>query len=74
MCERSKVSCDRSFLFFWKVTEVFFGGNKDRWGAEANGEQVRPIECLLFVVHFPQKSPVVSGSFAERDLQLIFWR
>ena len=26
--------------------------------------------CLNFIDHFPQKSPIISGSFAERDLQL----
>jgi len=30
----------------------------------------RPIECLLFTVHFPQQSPIISGSFAKNDLQL----
>jgi len=29
----------------------------------------RPIGCLIFVGHLPQKSPEISGSFAERDLQ-----
>jgi len=28
------------------------------------------IGCLIFRDHFPQKSPKISGSFAERDLQL----
>ena len=32
--------------------------------------QGRCIECLIFLSHFPQKSPVISGSFAEKDLQL----
>jgi len=30
----------------------------------------RPIGCLILIRHFPQKSPVISGSFATNDLQL----
>jgi len=29
----------------------------------------RPIWYLIFIGHFPQKSPVISGSFAKNDLQ-----
>jgi len=28
------------------------------------------IGCLIFLGHFLQRSPITSGSFAERDLQL----
>jgi len=30
----------------------------------------RPIGCLIFRGHFPQRSPIISGSFAKSDLQL----
>ena len=30
----------------------------------------RPIECHDFIAHFPEKSPIISDSFAKKDLRL----
>ena len=30
----------------------------------------RDIGCLIFIGHFLQKNPIISGSFAGNDLQL----
>jgi len=30
----------------------------------------RRVGCLIFIGHYPQKNPIISGSFAEHDLQL----
>ena len=30
----------------------------------------RVVGCLIIIIHFPQKSPIISDSFAENDLQL----
>ena len=37
---------------------------------EGNTGWPRSIGCLIFIGHSPRKSPIISGSFAQNDLQL----
>ena len=48
------------FILVYSSEMPYEGGSTTEW--------LRPIGCPVFIGHFPPKSHILSGSFAERDL------
>jgi len=58
-------------IFVW--SDILWSNCRQVYGSvhiSRSTEWWRPMGCLIFIGHFPQKSPMMSGSFAQRDLQL----
>jgi len=53
--------CDVTRPCVWHDACIFVHEHTEWW---------RPIGCLIFTGLLSQKSPIISGSFAKRDLQL----
>jgi len=75
--EQKNIYLDKSFsakepynlwLFCGKIPRV---KKKSTWSKKMNTPEWQiPIGCHIFTGHFPQKSPTICGSFAEKHLQL----
>ena len=61
--------CGRLFRYIGLFSTSFGNAVEAVWVVYSTGWQ-RPRGCLIFIGHFPQKSPIVSGSFARNALQL----
>ena len=60
--------CATSCTYIWM--SVAHMKSMTHWQVCLTTECKRYIRCLIFIGQFLQKSPMSSGSFAERDLQL----
>ena len=64
--------CDMTYICLWHDLSICVWHDlftTPKMASFGTGRR-RLIECLIFIGHSPQKSPIISGSFAKYDLQL----
>jgi len=58
-----------SLMYVAWLVHMYYTAHPPVWHDAYTGRR-KYTGCLVFTGHFPQKSPINSGSFAERGLQL----
>jgi len=70
-CEREFVCGGRYSWCWYSVRESLCAG-ADTLAVDTEWRRV--TGCFIFMSHFPQKNPIISGSFAENDLRPTEWQ